>query len=148
MSHGSKTPHVYSISSSNGWCKERVNCSIGQILWTIIQDNQRNWADKCSMVGLMLNSNISTMMGLAPFKITCSHMLHIGLPLANDTKDTKFKGVNWFAQQARWNLMAAHDVIIERYVVQMFHANRECWPSNKYKLGDHVYLFTQNLTLP
>ena len=96
---------------------ERANCSIGQILRTIIQDDQKNWADKCPMVELALNSNVSATTRLAPFKITWGYMPHIGLPLANDTK---FKGVKRFAQQARWNLMAAHDAIIERHVVQMF----------------------------
>jgi len=43
--------------------------------------------------------------------------------------------------------MAAHNTIIEKRVVQMFHANKKCHPSDKYKQGDHVYLSTQNLTL-
>ena len=93
----------------------------------------------------MLNSNISMTMGLAPFEITCGHMLHIGLPLTNDTK---FKGVKHFTQQARWNLMAAHDTIIEKCVMQISHTNRKHQVSNEYKPGDHVYLSTQNLTLP
>jgi len=44
--------------------------------------------------------------------------------------------------------MAAHDVIIERRVMQTFHTNRKRQHSDKYKLGDHVYLSTQNLALP
>ena len=48
---------------------EWVNCSIGQILWMVIQDDQKNWTDKFPMVELMLNSNISAMTGLAPFEI-------------------------------------------------------------------------------
>ena len=54
---------------------ERANCSIGQILRTIIQDDQKNWADKCPMVELTLNRNISMTMGLAPFEITCGHIV-------------------------------------------------------------------------
>ena len=69
---------------------ERANRSIGQILRTIIQDDQKNWVDKSPMVELTLNSNVSATTGLAPFKITHGHMPHIGLPL---TSDTKFKGV-------------------------------------------------------
>ena len=97
------------------------------------------------MVELALNRNISTTMGLAPFEITCGHMPRIELPLVNDTK---FKGVKCFAQQAQWNLMAAHDAIIEKCIMQMFHANRKCQASDKYKPGNRVYLSTQNLTLP
>ena len=29
-----------------------------------------------------------------------------------------------------------------------FHANKKCWASALYHVGDHVYLSTQNLTLP
>jgi len=101
---------------------EWVSCSIGQILQTIIQVDQKNWADKFPMVELVLNSNISTMTGLTPFEITWGYMPHIGFPFAIDTK---FKGVKQFSQQAQWNLMAAHDAIIKRCIVQTFHANRK-----------------------
>ena len=43
--------------------------------------------------------------------------------------------------------MAAHDTIIERCVMQMFHTNRKHWPSDEYKPGDHVYFSIPNLTL-
>ena len=76
---------------------EWANHSIGQILQTIIQDNQKNWAEKFPMVELALNSNVSATTGLSPFEITWGYKPHIGLPL---TIDTKFKGVKQFAQQA------------------------------------------------
>ena len=44
--------------------------------------------------------------------------------------------------------MVAHDVIIANHVQQMFHANKKCCASDQYHVGDHVYLSTQNLTLP
>ena len=43
--------------------------------------------------------------------------------------------------------MAAHEVIIANCVQQTFHANRKHHTSDKYHVGDHVYLSTQNLTL-
>ena len=64
------------------------------------------------------------------------------------TFDTTFKGVKQFASQAKWDLMAAHDTIIANRVQQMFHANKKCHASDLYHEGDHVYLLTQNLTLP
>ena len=93
----------------------------------------------------MLNSNTSMTTGFSQFKIMQGYMLRIGLPLVSDTK---FKGVKHFAQQALWNLMAAHNVIIKKCIMQMFHANRKCHASNKYKQGNCVYLLTQNLALP
>ena len=44
--------------------------------------------------------------------------------------------------------MAAHDAIIANHVQQTFHANKKCCTSDLYHVGDHVYLSTQNLTLP
>ena len=38
--------------------------------------------------------------------------------------DTTFKGVKQFALQVKWDLMAAHDMIIGDYVQQTFHANK------------------------
>ena len=62
--------------------------------------------------------------------------------------DTKFKGVKQFALQVKWDIMAAHDTIITNHAEQRFHANKKCHASNEYKVGDHVYLSTPNLTLP
>ena len=62
--------------------------------------------------------------------------------------DTTFKGVKQFALQAKWDLMVAHDVIIANHIQQTFHANKKCRTSDLYHVRDHVYLSTQNLTLP
>ena len=40
-----------------------------------------------------------------------------------------------------------HDAIIEHCVKQMFQANKKCQTCNEKKVGDHVYVSTQNLTL-
>ena len=81
------------------------------------------------MVELVLNRRVSTITEFSLFKITYGYMPYIGLPLM---VDTKFKGVKVFGQQARWNLMAAHNVIIEKHVIQAFHTNRKCCGSDKY----------------
>ena len=44
--------------------------------------------------------------------------------------------------------MAAHDAIIMNCIQQTFHANKQCCASDLYHVGDHMYLLTQNLTLP
>ena len=44
--------------------------------------------------------------------------------------------------------MAAHDVIITNCIQQMFHANKKHHASDLYHVGDHMYLSTQNPTLP
>ena len=99
---------------------ERANHSLGQILIMIINDDQKNWADKCPMVEFVPNSSVSATTGFAPFKLNQGYMPQIGMPT---TFDTTFKGVKQFVLQAKWDLMVAHDAIIANHVQQMFHAN-------------------------
>ena len=124
---------------------EQANHSIGQILRMIINDDQKNWADKFPMVEFALNSSVSTTTRFTPFELNQGYMPQIGMPTSFNTT---FKGVKQFALQVKWDLMAAHDVIIVNHVQQMFHANKKHHASDLYHVGDHVYLLTQNLTLP
>ena len=72
-------------------------------------------------------------------------MPQIGMPMSFDTT---FKGVKQFAFQVKWDLIVAHNAIITNCVQQMFHANKKRHASDIYHVGDHMYLSTQNLTLP
>ena len=62
--------------------------------------------------------------------------------------DTTFKGVKQFAQQAVWNLLDAHDAILEHRIEQMHYSNKCCKPGIEYQINDLVYLSTKNLALP
>ena len=62
--------------------------------------------------------------------------------------DTTFKGVKQFTQQAVWNLLDAHDAILEHRIEQTHYSNKCRKPSVKYQINDLVYLSTKNLTLP
>ena len=59
-----------------------------------------------------------------------------------------FKGVKQFAQQAVWNLMDAHDTILEHRIEKMHYSNKHRHSGVKYQINDLVYLLTKNLTLP
>ena len=61
---------------------EQANCSIGQILRLIINDDQKNWADKCPMVEFALNSSVSTTMGFAPFELNQGYMPQLSVRFA------------------------------------------------------------------
>ena len=111
----------------------------------IIQDDQKDWAAKCPMVEFALNSNVSAITRFAPFELNQGYLPQIGMLTLFDTK---FKGVKQFALQVKWDLMVAHDAIIANCIQQMFHTNKKCHTSDEYNVGDHVYLSTQNLTLP
>jgi hypothetical protein len=76
---------------------EQANRLIGQILRSVVRDDQKDWAAKCPMVELALNSNVSATTGFAPFELNHGYMPRIDLPV---NTDTTFKGVSQFAQQA------------------------------------------------
>ena len=59
-----------------------------------------------------------------------------------------FKGVKQFAQQAVWNLLDAHNAILEHRIEQTHYSNRHHKPGVKYQINDLVYLSTKDLTLP
>ena len=61
--------------------------------------------------------------------------------------DTHFQGVKQFAEQARSNMLATHNAILENCVSQAFHANKKCRVDPDYKRDDFVYLSTMNLAL-
>ena len=111
----------------------------------IINDDQKNWADKCPMVEFALNSSVSATIRFTLFKLKQGYMPQIRMPTLFDTR---FKGVKQFTLQAKWDLMAAHDTIIMNCIQQTFHANKKHHASDLYHEGDHVYLSTRNLTLP
>ena len=59
-----------------------------------------------------------------------------------------FEGVKQFAQQAVWNLLDAHDTILEHRIEKTHYSNKCCKPSIEYQINDLVYLSTKNLALP
>ena len=124
---------------------EQANRSIGQILQTVVCDDQRDWVHKCPMVEFAMNSNVSSTTGFAPFELNQGYMPRTGI---STTTDTHFRGVQQFTEQAQSNLLAAHNAILENCILQMFHANRKCRADPNYKQDDFVYLSTKNLTLP
>ena len=83
---------------------EQANHSIGQILRMIINDHQKNWADKCPMVEFVLNSSVSPTTRFTPFELNQGYMPQIRMPMSFDTT---FKGVKQFMLQAKWDLMVA-----------------------------------------
>jgi hypothetical protein len=124
---------------------ERATRSIAQVLCTVVDNDQKNWAQKCPMVKFVLNSNISETTKFTPFELNSRYMPQLGQQLS---MDTKFCGVKQFTQQVLWNVMAAHDSIIHQRVDQTHQVNNRRQPGEEYLPGDLVYLSTQNLSLP
>ena len=111
----------------------------------VINDDQRDWAAKCPMVEFALNSSVSATTRFSLFELNQGYMHQIRMLTLFDTT---FKGVKQFALQVKWDLMVAHNIIIANCIQQMFHADKKHCASDIYHMGDHMYLLTQNLTLP
>ena len=97
------------------------------------------------MVEFAINSSVNTTTGYAPFELNYGYMPRSGQHISTDTT---FKGVKQFAQQAVWNLMDAHNAILEHRIGQTHYSNEHHQPGVKYQINDLVYLSTKNLTLP
>src|SRR6266481_2882205 len=106
----------------------------------MVRNYQKDWATLCPMVEFAINSNVSATMGFAPFELNYGYIPNLGQWLGTDTK---FTGVHQFAQQALWNLMLAHDTIIESRIVQMHHANQQQTTDMTHSPGDLVYLLAK-----
>ena len=92
---------------------EWANRSIAQILSTVVSNDQKDWSCKCPMVEFSINSSVNATMGYAPFELNHRYMPQSGQHISTDTT---FKGVKQFAQQAVWNLLDAHDTILEHRI--------------------------------
>ena len=53
---------------------EQVNRSIGQILRSTVNADQRNWVEKCPMLEFAINSSINESTGFAPFELDGGYM--------------------------------------------------------------------------
>ena len=124
---------------------EWANRSVAQKLQTVEGNDQKNWSEKCSMAEFAINSSINTITGYAPSKLNYGYMLWSGQHIS---MNTMFKGVKQFAQQVLWNLIDAHDAILEHKVMQTHYSNKCQRPSVIYRENDMVYLSTKNLALP
>ena len=96
------------------------------------------------MVEFAINSSVNATTGYAPFKLNPRYMPRLGQHISTDTT---FKGVKQFAQQAAWNLLDAHDAILEHRIEQMHYSNKCHKPGVEYQINDLIYLSTKNLTL-
>jgi hypothetical protein len=97
------------------------------------------------MAEFAINSSVNATTGYAPFELNYGYMPRSGQHISTNTS---FRGVKQFAQQALWNLLDAHDAILEHRVEQTHYSNKHRSPGVQYHPNDMVYLSTKNLTLP
>ena len=95
------------------------------------------------MVEFAINSSVNATTSYAPFELNHGYMLWSGQYISTDAT---FKGVKQFAQQAVWNLLDAHNAILEHRIEQTHYSNKCHKPSIESQIDDLVYLSTKNLT--
>src|ERR1700742_4835492 len=99
-----------------------MNHSIGQILWSTVDADQKNWVKKCPMLEFALNSSISESTGFAPFELDGGYMPSM-IREYRATPEVP-PGVRDFAERALRNLMDAHDSLIESRTIQKHYADQ------------------------
>ena len=125
---------------------ERAIRNVGQILRTIVRNDQKDWVDKIDMVEFAINSSVSETTGYAPFEL---HGGYMPAMIKEIKKNEVFaQGVKTFATNALANVADAHDAIIEARVFQTNAANKKRRDEPLIVKGDLVYLSTKNLNLP
>ena len=70
---------------------ERANCSIAQVLQTLIRNDQKDWDKHCPAAEFTLNSSVSATTGYAPFELHSGHISQLGQHLSTDTQFTGVK---------------------------------------------------------
>ncbi len=129
---------------------ERMIRTVAQILRTMVQPDQHDWAQKIPMTEFAINSSTSATTGFAPFELNYGYMPTILRGLENEPA---LPGVKNFAEQAVENVRQAHDAIIATRVSQTHQANKGRREENPdadpdFKVGKMAYLATANLSLP
>src|ERR1700738_2901254 len=124
---------------------ERVIRSIGQILRSTVDADQKDWERRTPLTEFALNSSVNSSSGFAPFKLNRGSIPRL-VPFP--AEEAKYKGVREFAQRVHSNLEMAHDAIIEARVKATYQANHHHSEETVFKVGDLVYLSTANLNLP
>ena len=62
-----------------------ANRSVAQILQTVLDNDQKKWSEKCSMVKFTINSSVNTTTSYAPFELNYGYMLQSGQHISTNT---------------------------------------------------------------
>jgi hypothetical protein len=126
---------------------ERANQVINNILHTLIKPDQMDWANKLPMAEFTINSLHNKSTGFAPFEVNYRYLPTLQGLLDTIPDDVK-PGIHAYADKACEHLRQAHDSIITSWVFQTHYTNQLCWEEPDLKVGDRVWLSTENLAMP
>ena len=123
---------------------ERAIRHVEQVLQSLVDSDQLNWAECCPMAEFAINSSISSTTQFAPFELNYGWLPSI----ITEVPPTEFVGVSQFIEKALQNLDEAHDAIIFSRVNQTHQANKLRREEPDICPGELVYLATTDLNLP
>jgi hypothetical protein len=96
----------------------------------MVKPDQLDWPKHLPMVEFALNSSVSKSTGFVPFELTYGY-----IPKTIQTiGESKFAGVQDFADNARDLVIRAHNALIESCVGQTHHANARHRPDENLNL--------------
>lgn len=125
---------------------ERANRTAIQILRAVIDSDQKDWATRLPLVEFAMNAAVSSTLKMSPFEI--NYGWRPSLNNLGAAEESTFPGVEKFAEQAKSNLLAAHDALITSRIPQTYYANKSRQEDPPISIGDKVYLSTADLNIP
>jgi hypothetical protein len=97
------------------------------------------------MVEFALNSAISSSSSFAPFELNYGYIPTINPGFKPEPSDVP--GMKHFVECVLWNLVDAHDAIIESRICQTHHANCHCHEDDSFAVSDLIFMSTADLSL-
>jgi hypothetical protein len=119
---------------------ERANRTVTQMLRVCVSKDQSDWVE----IEFAINSAKSDITGHSPFFLNTGRVMKA---MIFDVSEARFKGVHDFVDRVRDALTQAHDAILTHRVKQTIQANKRRRPAS-FKVGDLVYLSTENISIP
>jgi len=90
---------------------ECANRNIGQIFWTVVRHDQKDWVNRTDMTEFAINASIAETTKFAPFELNRGYMPSMLKEICSD--GAILVGIRAFAEAALQNLADAHNSIIE-----------------------------------
>jgi hypothetical protein len=121
--------------SQTNRASERMIRKVSQVLHAMVKPDQLDWPKHLPVVEFALNSSISESTGFALFKLMYGY-----IPETIQTiGQSKFPGVQDFADNTRDLVIQAHDALIKSRVRQTHNANTLRGPDDhQLEVGHHV----------
>jgi hypothetical protein len=124
---------------------ERAIQTMLQAMRALVDDYQTTWLDQLPLVEFAMNSSISASTGHAPFELNYSWMPCM---VKGPEFDSPREGVKLFVENIKDVLDKMFDKLITQCTRQATKANKHRREGQGFKVGDLMFLSTENLSLP